>query len=137
MLENSNKIIISNVEFNRTSYGGKPFSVTITSDNKEASDIFAGAWNGSNWLRFNNGVLESVNVYKQPIPIEDEQIVEFWPYSNEPTQGKLIFKDKKNHSTYDPSIYVSSIQGYTGGYKRKAQVLEECGFYCMRSKKRT
>lgn len=122
----------SKTEFKRVMHGGKPYSVTLKSDQPQAAEILEAAWNGSKWMRFNKGKLESLPYYQTPEPVVDEEMEPFWPVVKTPPQEKLLFSGGECHL---PGIFVKHIEGYTGGYDEKAVLLEHCGFHCLRSRR--
>jgi hypothetical protein len=120
------------VKFTRLSYGGKPYSIHITSEDEGARDMFEAAWNGGKWLRFNQGKLETVDYYETPPKIVDEDMKPYWPVARAPRQEELLFKGGVGCM---PGIIVKHLHGYSGKYEEKAALLIECGFECMRSQK--
>jgi hypothetical protein len=119
------------IDFKRSCYGGRPFSITITCEKEDAGKLFEAAWNGSKWLRFHCGKLEVAESYEAPPPVRDMEMQPFWPVETA-QQSEMILGGEKS---YESGVIVKHIHGYSGKYDQKAAVLEECGFECMRSRR--
>lgn len=104
-------------------------------------DRVQGMIHGHWWIRGNEGRLECVPAYTSPpAPTEDLMLPQWRPMGREEGgeryQRELF--ETEHWTGQSPSILIQHLCGYgytPEGYKANAELLEGCGFACMRSRR--
>lgn len=122
------------------SKGGPDGYVTISGLNSEEFDKIQGAVRGHSWMRGEGGRLNFSPAHEPPpSPTEDHML----PQWRSPVKGEgneryqaELFEPVVEWKNQSPSILIQHLCGYgytPESYKENAEMLEECGFSCMRS----
>jgi hypothetical protein len=101
---------------------------------------------GVKWARLSEGCIDVSDAYHDlPEPVDDPKLKDHWPQEPTVTPGsrfEMFIDDperaKQARSGLDNrSINVSGIQAYAPAdvYAQRASMLEEAGFFCMRSQR--
>jgi len=126
-----------------SSRGGPRGEVTITDLNEQEGEKVQGTMRGQWWMRGENGRLAFAPGHEPPpAPTEDAML----PQWRTPERGEKdpehyqaeMFELPVTWQNQSQSILIQHLCGYSytpEGYKENAEMLEECGFNCMRSRR--
>lgn len=115
-----------------------PNSVTLENLTKSEVEAIRAMVLNHYWISVTNGRLEVLPIKKEvPGPAEDDDMLPFWRRSV-PGQKQLQLFDVAIPECSSASIIIQHLCGYNYTavkYKEQAQILESCGFECMRSRR--
>ena len=122
--------------------------ITLKGASEDVKRLAGALLYGMKWVRLTaSGELETSDVYdKAPAPTYDPEMQNIWrfdPHAVGAAQMRLFYddpemQDPKNKWSRDHrAIYLQGISGYSGKdeYVRRATLLTEAGFSCLRSRR--
>lgn len=117
--------------------------VTLSSLTTEEGEKLRGAVDGVWWMRGNGGRLEFAPGYEPPSAPTEDAMLPYWrtparPEKEEDQYQTELFDTASNWDSQTASIVIQHLCGYSytpEGYKANAEMLEECGFACLRSRR--
>lgn len=114
-----------------TSYSNE--SVKLEGTEKEM-DALRRAMLGMAWLKCEEGTVKTCEAPTPPF-IVDKQLKFQWPL--DPTLSISYHEVPPINKIEDGGIYVQHINGYDDNYKECAKKMEEVGFECLRSRRKS
>ncbi len=112
--------------------------ITLSGLTAQEVERLEGTLRGQWWAKGNAGRIEFSPAYEPtPAPTEDAMLPQWrMPGIESDAYQTELFDHNWSHQS--PSILIQHLCGYNytnEGYKANAEVLEECGFMCMRSQR--
>lgn len=115
--------------------------IHFTGEPEEIEALDVALSSGMYWVRHTKKRgLEKVHAFKEIPELVDDDISPFFTKVVYFQPGNVKRLDKNLHDEEkdrkrDPSFFVQSIYGYSDNYEKKAKMLEEVGFECLRSRR--
>lgn len=125
------------------SRGGPRGEVTISDLTEEEGEKIQGMMHGHWWARLVGGRLEFAPAHEPvPAPTEDAMLPQWRTPTREEKNPEHyqaeLFEPIVNWNEQSQSIFIQHLCGYSytpEGYRANAELLAECGFACMRSRR--